>query len=290
MLENPPSAIPTPALLKMIGPLFLIVSAVVAAMYSPDGISAKGLVAANARLRSRHRELRKMFQKMVLPTARETISKMESLQKERLMSFCALRKCAQILEHARLGNPEELGHSCEGGEPLKEWMDFGGEAEAVLDKIANGFSVAAALAGGAFAIHAGCGIALPYPVAASRGSADTSPDDEDQCGRARFTLPGLLASPVITFAAVPVKCRDEVSEAAAASTLARMESQESRLRREREAIQDIGLRADELREATEALREKLLILIREAGAQPQGIAASSAELYNLLKIPLTTMR
>jgi hypothetical protein len=94
----------------------------------------------------------------------------------------------------------------------------------------------------------------------------------------------------MTFAAVPVKCRDEVSEAAAASTLARMESQESRLRRERAAIQDIGLRADELREATGALREKLLILIREAGAQPQGIAASAAELYHLIKIPLTTMR
>ncbi|MFZ4777743.1 MAG: hypothetical protein ACOYM3_20430 [Terrimicrobiaceae bacterium] len=265
-------------------------SAVVAGLCAPDAISAKRLADANERLRARHRDLRKIFKTIILPVARETISKMESLQKERLKCFCVLRKCAQIFEQMRQGHQDEAGLPGEVVPVLKEWMVLGGDAEVVLDKITDGFSVATALSGGAFSTNAGRGIASPDAVAAFRGSANISlpADDDDRIGPAQFAIPGLLASPVITFASVPVKCRDEDSEDAAARTFANMECQEMRLRREMEAIRDIGLRADELRESASALREKASKLLADAANQPHDLAASAVELFKQISTPLTT--
>lgn len=290
--KMPKTPTPPHAYRHLIYPICLLVSAVVAGLCAPDAISAKRLADANERLRARHRDLRKTFKTTILPLARETISKMESLQRERLACFCVLRKCAQIFEQMRQGHQDEAGLPGEVVPVLKEWMVLGAEAEAVLDNIADGFSVATALSGGAFATNAGRGIALPDAVAASRGSANISlpADDDDRIGPAQFALPGLLASPVITFASVPVKCRDEGSEDAAARAYASMERQELRLRREMQAIRDIGLRADELRESASALRERVLKLVDDTADPSPGLATSAVELFHQITTPLTTTR
>jgi hypothetical protein len=258
---------------------------------------------ANERMQRRQRRLKGFYDDEAVPAARKAKLCVEALQKERLESLCALRDSAKVLgklSHSRKTNAVLAAEGISRAH-LQTWNALGVDAGEVLTNIGAGVAVGAAISSGAFAATASLGLASTGTAIASLAGVAATDATLAALGGGTLAaggagiaggtlvLGGLVAAPVLIFAAIGFQCKAADSEAEASRACADMDVQESKLRREMEAAGAVGMRAKELQDSTRMLREQVAGLIRNAGNRPdlRRLAAAASALSQCLDIPIT---